>query len=82
MSRLPPGWAVLESVMREHHWRIEVWANPNTGGFTARMTDASAAWLMPREDLWWGDGATPVEALQSLAACAQRHADDRPEHPR
>ena len=67
---LPPGWQRLEAVMVEHHWRIEVFANPNTGGFTARMTDAQNAWLMPRQDCWWGSGPTAVDALQALAAMA------------
>ena len=67
---IPPGWAVLESAMRERRWHIEVWANPDVGGFTARMTDSRHTWLMPRERSWWGHGETAVAALQSLAAAA------------
>lgn len=67
---IPPGWAVLEQVMVAHDWRIEVWANPHTGGFTARMTDSRHAFLMPKEDSWWGHGPTAVDALQGLAGAA------------
>lgn len=68
--RIPPGWAVLERAMAERRWHIEVWANPNAGGFTARTTDARHAFLRPNNGAWWGHGPTAVDALQDLA----RHA--------
>lgn len=67
---VPPGWAVLERAMVDEHWHIEVWANPNAGGFTARTTDARHAFLRPKDGAWWGHGQTAVDALQDLA----RHA--------